>query len=485
MDLPALVSDYIEKNSLLSPGEKIVVGVSGGADSCCLLYCLHSLGYELVIGHLDHQLRSESADEAQYVKDIGRKLAVETIIGKEEVRKLSNEGFSLEEAARIARYRFLMGVAQKVGTRKLATGHTADDQIETVLMHFLRGAGTSGLRGMLPLTMLENWSYLDKVEGMSLVRPLLETRRSQTEAYCAKIGIEIIEDASNRDVKFFRNRIRHELIPYLRQFNPRIEDVILRMAMVMKGEASYLEASLDERWANLVTEENHGSIRFNRDKFEEIPLPIKRSFLRRIIKMLTPDSRNLGFLHIEKAIDFLSSERSSGKGQLPSGLEIVLLRDEVAIRKGEVRLHFKQFPQMDTAQKQTLEFPATLLLARGWKLIGERAQMDEFNRTEILSSLDNMKAAIDTHSLCGSLSLRIPSPGDRFQPFGMDGSIKVSDFFINHKIPQPAREFWPLLCDDQGIVWVAGLRISSRVMITPDSTDIFILQVDAPKDECI
>jgi len=485
MDLSGLVAEYIERHKLLSPGEKVVVGVSGGADSCCIFHCLHSLGYEVVIAHLDHQLRTESAEEAQYVCNMGKSLGIETIMGKSEVRELAQNGFSLEEAARIARYRFLVKAAQDVGSMKLATGHTADDQIETVLMHFLRGAGPSGLRGMLPATKIEDWTHIDQVEGLILVRPLLDVRRAQTEAYCMEVGLETIEDPSNLDLTFFRNRIRHELIPTLREYNPGIERVILRTAKVMAGEASFLEAKLDENWNLLVTEENEGCIKFIQDKFEKMPLPQKRSFLRRVVMSLAPDSRDLGFDHIERAIDFLDSETISGKGQLPSGLEIFHLLDEVVIRKVGERLHFDQFPQMETLKSLDLELPSSQELARGWSLIAEKVALDDFNRAHVLSSLVNRTAAIDIHSLNGSLSLRTTIPGDRFQPLGMEGSVKVSDFFINRKIPHPAREYWPILCDNDGIVWVVGLRISNRVRISSDTTDIFLIRVEPPKEESI
>jgi len=482
MDLLEYVAGYIDQHKLLSPGEQVVVGVSGGADSTCLLHVLQRLGYEVVIGHLDHQLRPESPEEAQNVKQLGQALGVKTILGKEDVKQLTKKGFSLEEAARIARYQFLVKVAQDHGIIKISTGHTADDQIETILMHFLRGAGTSGLRGMLASTRLASWAHLELSQDLILVRPLLDVRRSQTIQYCMDTGLKVIHDPSNQDVTFFRNRIRHELIPYLKEFNPGIEDVILRMAKVLAGEAGYLESVLDEKWALLIHEQDEGSLKFDSDKFRLLQLPLRRSFLRRAIKKLVPDVRDLGFDHIERALEFLDQQGTTGVGQLPLGLELVHLGNQVVMRKVGERIDLPQYPQTETAKSVGLEFPLTLNLRDGWRLTGEVMQLDEFNRTDVFNSLGNNAAAMDVRSIVGSMVLRNYQPGERFQPFGMDGTIKVSDYFINRKIPRLARERWPILYDQDGIVWIVGISIANRVKIVEDTAELYLVKVKPPKE---
>jgi tRNA(Ile)-lysidine synthase len=482
MDLIEYVAGYINQHNLFSPGEKVVVGVSGGADSTCLLHVLQSLGYEVVIGHLDHQLRPESSEEAQYVKHLGQTLGVETILGKEDVKQLKENGFSLEEAARIARYRFLGKVAQDKGIMKLAAGHTADDQIETILMHFLRGAGISGLRGMLASTKLASWAHFELSQDLILVRPLLDVRRSQTVQYCEDTGLKVVHDPSNQDVTFFRNRIRHELIPYLKEFNPGIEDVILRMAKVLAGEAGYLESVLDEKWALLIQDENEGSLKFDSAEFRKLHISLRRSFIRRAIKELVPDARDLGFEHVERALEFLDQQVTSGVGQLPLGLELVCLGDEVVMRKVGERIHLPQYPQLETAKSARIEFPLTLTLRDGWSLIGEVMQVDEFSRSDVINSLGNTTAAMDVRSIVGSMCLRSYQAGERFQPLGMDGTIKVSDYFINRKIPHLARGGWPILYDRDGIVWIVGISIANRVKIVEDTLELYLIEVKPPKE---
>jgi tRNA(Ile)-lysidine synthase len=439
-----------------------------------------SLGYEVIVGHLDHQLRLDSVKEAEFVQNLGDSLGVETIIERCEVLELKQEGFSLEEAARISRYRFLTRLAREKTANCIATGHTADDQVETVLMHFLRGAGLSGLRGMMPRTAMKDWAHLHDVNNLYLVRPLLEVTRNQTEAYCRELGINFVIDPSNQDTTFFRNKIRHELIPYLREYNPQIEQIIQRTAKVMKAEASFLTSVLDAKWDQVVKFGDDRSIRVDQEAFMALPLSLKRGLLRRVCKSLIPDMRDLGFEHIEAALDFLDHKTSQGKVHLPSGLELFKMYNEIVVQKQGVRLTFREYPQMLENEVLELKVPMRCELAHGWSLMIQKIQVEESKRADLFSSFEHSKAAMDVRSIKGSMLLRSINPGDRFEPFGMEGSIKVSDFFINRKIPHPAREFWPLVCDDEGVLWVSGLRISQRVRVKSDTTEMVLMRIEPP-----
>jgi tRNA(Ile)-lysidine synthase len=476
MEILQQVAEFIERHHLLSPGQSVIAGVSGGADSLCLLACLHNLGYQVTIAHLDHQLRSESVDEARFVERIGEDLGLETVVGKGNVRELADRGFSLEEAARLIRYKFLARVADEKGIDRISTGHTADDQIETVLMHFLRGAGPSGLRGILPDTRLSDWVDMPETVGVQLIRPLLEIRRSETEAYCRELNLDPVQDPSNKDPLFFRNRIRHHLIPILKEYNPGIGNIILRMAQVMQGEVEMVKDILEDKWKDLVLEGDSSGIRIHRKNLRELPLALRRSFLRHLIKHLDPKIRDIDFDNIERGIEFLSGPLRSGRHQLLAGLEIINLDSDSALLGFEDHeVIFPEYPQF-WGQKSIASIPCCIQLESGWELCTKYMNMREIDRDEFLDSLDTLSAAVDVNSIKGQIQLRTIRSGDRISPLGFQGRIKISDLFINCKVPQPARKKWPLIVDDEKVIWVVGLRIADDCRITSKTKQIIHLQ---------
>jgi tRNA(Ile)-lysidine synthase len=483
MEILKKITETIEKYSLLSPGQRVIAGISGGADSLCLLNCLDLLGYQVTIAHLDHQLREESAQEAQFVRDVGQDLGIEVIVEKGDVQELADRGYSLEEAARLVRYQFLVQVAHEKDVDTIATGHTADDQIETVLMHFLRGAGPSGLRGILPDTKLTDWVDIPQGEKIHLVRPLLEIRRSQTEEFCRELKLLPVEDPSNKDPSFFRNRIRLHLIPILKEYNPGIDDIILRMARVMEAESKMVEDLLYEKWNSLVLENDGRVTKLDRVVFEELPLAMKRSFIRRLIKHLRPDIRDIGFVHVEQAVDFLSGTVRNNQIQLIAGLEMLNLNPEIAIVRDEgQKLFFPEYPQIQIQRPLEITVPSCIELENGWTLKIDVQDITGINRGALFESLDKYNAAFDVNTLEGKIHLRTIQPGDRISPLGMAGSIKISDLFINNKIPQPARMNWPLIVDDEKVIWVVGLRIADDCRIRSCTKEIIHLQVTPSRE---
>ncbi len=477
------VVETITKFELLSPGQSVIVGVSGGADSLCLLVCLKDLGYQVTIAHLNHQLREKSAEEAQFVEKIGREMGIETVSEKGDVRDLAARGYSIEEAARLVRYRFLAHVAKARGVDTISTGHTADDQIETVLMHFLRGAGPAGLRGILPATNLNDWVDIPEGNGIRLVRPLLEIRRSQTEVFCRDVNLNPVQDPSNKDPSFFRNKIRLHLIPILKEYNPGIDNIILRMARIMVAETEMVEDLLQEKWKNLVIEDDREVIKLDRNVFENLPLALQRSFIRCFIKQLRPNIRDVGFEHVERAIEFLSSSENYNSLQLLAGLEMITLSTDIALLRDEGKeLSFPEYPQLKSQMTSELPVPARISLENGWTLQIDHKDLQEIHRLEFLATLDDYHAAMDVNCIKGKIWLRTIQPGDRISPLGMDGSLKVSDLFINNKIPQPARRNWPLIVDDEKVLWVVGLRIADDCRVTTKTKEIIYIRVASSRE---
>jgi len=312
------IAAYIDRHSLLPSGGKVIVAVSGGADSLCLLHLLHHLcgpgkryaHVQLHAAHLNHQLRGEaSARDAAAVASIVESWGLPLTIGKIDVPALAKaEHRSLEDAARIARYRFLREVAQG---QPIAVAHHADDQVETLLLHWLRGSGLSGMVGMLP-------------RQQDIIRPLLEVSHAQTTAYCREHGIVPVEDLSNADAAFLRNRIRHQLLPLMESINPGFRDTLLRNAGVLHTDLDYIETQVDACWPQVVTKEQDEAITLNAQALIELPLALQRHLLRRVTARLCQGQSPLEIRHYALIEDLLHrpADRQERTLHLPQNLRV-------------------------------------------------------------------------------------------------------------------------------------------------------------------
>jgi len=242
---------YLRHEIGLDPLKTVMLGFSGGPDSLCLLHVLIENGYTVIAAHLDHSIRASSAAEAVHVQEVCGKLDVQCVSKRVDVVAFSKENhLTLEESARLLRYKFLFEEAERLGCQAVLVGHNADDQVETVLMHLLRGSGLSGLAGMRPVLLPNPWS-----STIPITRPLIHLSRSEIEDFLEQRGLTAIVDESNTDQQYFRNRIRHELVPYLTTYNPRIRERIQNMASVISTEDDFMRFSLNEVWTKVVLRE--------------------------------------------------------------------------------------------------------------------------------------------------------------------------------------------------------------------------------------
>ncbi|GMR10604.1 MAG: tRNA lysidine(34) synthetase TilS [Anaerolineae bacterium] len=470
MHLSERVANYIDQEALLAPKQSLVVGVSGGPDSLCLLHCLFRLNYRIVVAHFDHQLRPESAEEAEFVRRLAAAYGVPFELGRGPIVRGKQ---SLEEAARLYRYRFLASVAGKKGIERIAVGHTANDQTETVLMHLIRGAGPSGLRGMLPVTDLSEWVSLSKIESTFLVRPLLEVWRHETEAYCAEHGLATRNDPSNQDSRYFRNRLRNELLPDLRTYNPRIHEVLLRTAKVMAAEAEAIDQLVQERWNDWVRAAGEGVLALQAGALFQAPLALQRAALRRAILQLDPAIRDVGFDTIERA---LQAMREGKRLTLLGGLDLLTMNGEAFLRKPGASIPLDGMPQMRSKGAQHLSLPFQVQLEAGWTLMGTEMEP----KGEIPGDVGEVW--FDASGIEDDIALRAPRPGDRMAPIGMSGSIKLSDLFVNRKVPWPARERWPVIACGEEIIWVPGLHRSERARVSPSTRKVVQMRLLTPSE---
>lgn len=477
------VSDFIERRQLLNRGDRVVIGVSGGPDSLCLLDTLHHLGYPLICAHLDHGLRPESSDEAAYAKGIAQSYNLPFEIEKQDVALKAGSGVSLEEAARLARYNFLVRVARKSDVHVIATGHTADDQVETVLMHFLRGTGPSGLRGMLPDTPLDSWVGIADAQGIRLIRPLLTLKRDQTEDHCQAVGLEPVIDSSNMDHAFFRNRIRHELLPLLETYNPGIRQVLLRLARIMTAEVDFLAEMVASDWESVFESLGESALLLRVEPMKRKPLALQRVLLRSAIKKLQPSARDVSFETIERAIQFVSDPIRPASRPLIAGLMLKDMGKEVLLYHTDSSVVFDRLPQLIGDAQVGLPIPGEVGLAGGWKLTAASESITPGSYQTYLNAQEGDFAAIAESSLSSPLSVRTRVPGDRIQPLGLEGTTKVSDIMINNRIPELARARWPIIVSGDEVVWVAGIRMSHLFRLKENTHHVIALRLLPPVDE--
>src|SRR5512146_1447102 len=266
----------------LSRDHPLVVGVSGGPDSLCLMSVLRKMGYRIIVAHFNHKLRPDSDADANIVEQTAARLNLVSVIESGDVRAYADqEKLSIEEAARMMRYRFLMQQAHDFKAQAVAVGHTADDQVETVLMHFIRGAGLAGLKGMSYRTVIQMFD-----PEIPIIRPLLDTWREETVVYCAANGFRPRHDPSNASLDFFRNRLRHLLIPTLESYNLRFREPIWRTSRSLESDYEILSNILDEAWKTCVMQENAGFFTFASAALIKQPVGLQRNLIRRAIERI-------------------------------------------------------------------------------------------------------------------------------------------------------------------------------------------------------
>ena len=454
-------------------GKRLVVAVSGGPDSLAMLYALHrlqdELGITLHVAHLDHQLRGvDSAADAEFVAHICAKLDVDCMVKDEDVLAFQKERrLSLEEAAREVRYRFLVGVAERVGANAVALGHTSDDQVETVLMNIVRGSGLRGLRGMMPMSRR-------RIAGseVTLFRPLLNLSKQDTIAYCEALDLAPRSDESNRSPDMTRNRVRLGLLPILRDMNPAFGDAVLRLSRNADDALAVVDKAVDAAWSDAVAEEGE-AIRIDREKFRAMNTAMRTHLVMRALSQVKGDTRGIERVHIEDATRAILNSPGT-QVHLPDGLRLALEQRAALIYAGDYSM-------------TSTSIYATSLVVPGETTVGEwcittsRIKIPSGNRPRDESGqfpkgfIERFGSAVDGASLC----VRTRLPGDRFQPLGMSGTKKLKDFMIDAKIPNSMRDSVPLIITSRGIAWVIGWRIAEWAKV--DQDDRACLQITAER----
>jgi len=445
-----------------------VIGVSGGADSLCLLHLAAGIpGLHIIVAHFDHQLRQGSDREAQFVATVAGRLNLPFRSGGADVAAYAAElGLSLEESARILRYHYLFAQARDVGASAVAVGHTADDQVETILMHFLRGAGLAGLKGMRGRTFLPEFD-----PGIPLVRPILHLWRHETEAYCREHALQPVQDPTNADETYFRNRLRHSLIPELEKYNPRFKETLLRTAEALAGDHETLTEVVEAAWLRALVKAEEGQVTLSAPVLETMPRGLRRNILRKAMESLRPNLRNLDFDTLERAAIFIQagnhpSKTTGGTRQidLSTGLHLYQEGDAILMAGLEADLPSTHWPLM--TGERAVPLNGCVKLNEHFSLSAVEVEIG-MAQAAAPENGDSFTAWLDADLAGGQLSVRTRRAGDGFSPLGMEGkTVKLQDFYINIKLPRRARAGWPLVCAGEQIVWVPGFRLAHPFRIT-------------------
>ena len=450
----------------LEAGESpIVVAVSGGADSMALVEALRQTmpvatksrddKSRLRIAHLNHTLRDDSGRDAAHVADYANRHGLVSSRKTRNVAAIARaEGLSVEEAGRNERYKYFAAAAIVHRTKLVLTGHTQDDQIETVLMRIVRGTGQAGLAG------------IPNRRGI-FARPLLNLTRHDTVDYCRLREVEFVNDPSNADTKYFRNRVRHEILPELRAVYPGIDAALLRIAANARRDQQRFADYTDDWHRALVTVEGD-ELAVRTGGVDDMDRETVERFLHDVCAR-NGWSRDLDRSHYARLAGLFRNSRPGASADLP-GFSARREHDAVVLS----RLGFRPRPVLES---HALVVPGTMRVGKKWILETDFVSLEEARRAIASGQAGGAVAYFDADAVGEDLVVGPPRPGDRMRPLGMAGHKKLSDIFIDRKVPRRYRDATFLIRKDETVHWVLGLGISEESRVGPGTQRVLRVKV--------
>ena len=457
-DLPEWVFTYARRECRFTPGDRVLVAVSGGPDSVALLHLLvrlaPELGLDLGVAHYDHGLRGEdSRADADFVADLARRLGLPYHLDRGEVRAAARrDKVSLQMAARKLRLQFLRDTRDRHGYTRLALGHTADDQVELFWLRLLRGAGLEGLKGMWPATP----------EG--LVRPLLAVGKAVLLAWLAQEALTYRVDVSNLSRAYLRNRVRLDLLPHLtRHYNPRLAQTIWRTQSLLQADERLLAQDTAAAWDRVAHRLAADCFALDLNRLFSLEPALQTRVLRAGVAALGMDL-TLTAPQVASLLALAGSERSGG---------LISLGENVQVARAGAVLHImKALPEPPREATRLPDCPATVDSPAGWRwhLSRRACQPGDLWPPPEVAWLNPARVSLP-------LTARGWRPGDRFWPQGAPGPKKLQDFLVDSKIPRWLRLHLPLVAAAGEIVWVAGLRLADPVKLLPAAGEMYEITV--------
>ena len=474
------VLSFIKEQNMIPEGSRGIAAVSGGADSMCLMHILHELApilkMEFTVFHLNHGIRGEEAErDAEHVRRAAEELGLPCCIRKVDVPALAKEqGISLEEAGRRARYDSLAELKEKVGASWLALAHQKEDQAETILFHIIRGTGIRGLRGIRP------------VQG-DRIRPLLDCSRAEIEHWLDSRGIEYVTDSTNLENEYTRNRIRNHIFPMLQELNPGVKEHMLSLAKQANELYDIQEQMVERLRESCEYRLSDGSMVSYEDwkKMDEPGAPVKLP-------------------------DLLIEERGSvgigGNGEIDTngsngGTGVVLLGELILSEIGRIAGHRRDVTRehiasgielfsKETGKKVDLPRGVEALRSFDGVILRRKGQVSESGSGIRVLTIEKQpyypgfpypegeeEKAIDAATVKGTLRLRTPMPQDVIVINAEGGRKKLSRFFTDHKVAKEDRADWPVVVDDEKVIWVVGLRLAENCKLTDDTREVYIIHI--------
>ncbi len=473
------VRKTIARYAMLQDGDRVLVAVSGGVDSVVLLYVLRALKRELklslAVAHFDHGIRPDSAQDAEFVKKLAHSLKLKFYTERADVPAYAKaQKISLEVAARQLRYQFLEKTAQAHKFTKIALGHTLNDQAETLLMRLLRGSGLEGLSGIPPVRPAEHCQY---------IRPLIACTREQIEAFAKSHKLRWREDPTNYDTTILRNKIRHTLIPILREYNPNLLHALGRTARLLGQAAQHLEHEADQVFSELICERKAHELVLDLNKFLRLSEYLQALVLRHAVFTVNALCE-LEADHIEAIMEW-ASRRGEGELRLPAGVRVLRRHDHLIVTTHPTTVQ-RRFEYLLTVPGETV------LSEIGWRFATaltpqaspgpyafvrqRRTKMKPTRSVRERGGAAGVRAFIDADKICGSLVVRNRRPGDRISLKA--GTKKLQDFFVDRKIPREARDTIPLICDENTVIWIVGEAVNESYCVTPQTQQILEIKAE-------
>ncbi len=487
-DLESRFAQDAERSGLVPRGAAVVAGVSGGADSVAMLHLLCGLnrrgwGLRIHVAHLNHQLRGAEADkDARFVRELAEGLLLDCTVGTADVRaRASQDGVSIEQAARRCRFEFFERVCLKSGAGTVVLAHHADDNAETILHRIVRGTGLRGLAGIRGSRPIRPGS------GIQVVRPMLSFRRSEIEEYVRDRALPFRHDATNDADSYTRNRIRNDILPLLRDsINPQVAEALVRLGEQARDVDEYLTETAGRMLESMIVERDDRQIVLLSTSLARKPRLIKTQLIREAMLRLGVSEAEIGYSHLTAVAAMAEETEGSKAMDLPGGLRVFRRYDRLVLQleaepagvapvPGEIRVGID-------GRTSLLPFGIELSVET---LLADQSLIAEHIRTAASRGQVSWEEWIDADQVHPPLIARLRRPGDRFLPLGMSELKKLSDFFIDEKIDADVRERTVLLCDRLGPIWVVPLRIDDRVRLTEATRRVMRLSarpLSAPRD---
>ncbi|HOO56739.1 MAG TPA: tRNA lysidine(34) synthetase TilS [bacterium] len=466
----SLILDAAEKFGMFPKDSRVLVAVSGGPDSVCLVHALNSLKNDLsiepAVAHFNHNTRNGGSDEDEaFVKELADSIGLDFFAGNmRDFRDAIPESGSPEAVWRAARHGFLSRTASENGFHRIALGHNSGDRVETVLMRLIRGTSPTGICGM---------GHCDP----PLVRPLLDASRTEIMNYCESLKLEYRTDPSNNDTAYLRNRVRHRLIPFLeKEFNPKAASNISRFSSLLERDFEFLDELARLAAADALISRDSDRICLSLPALDMLPDALLSRVLRdSALRILGTGGWRLDHRHIDAMLELVKSPGAGKELSLPVMLRLIKKYESVEI------LLMNRDAEIENDPRAVFRFsPARgeVFIPREFGITLECDLIDPV--PEIAANTDVFTAYFDADTLGGELSLRFRKDGDSFHPLGAAGTKKLKDFFIDSRLDRDMRDGVPLLVARDQIAWVIGHRIDHRFRVTRDTAKVLKISVRTP-----